>query len=76
MFVLRIHFAGTESSHIWPGYMEGALISGYRAAQEVRMYDGTLYYMTNLQNSVLHDKSTYLVVICLLFCTKMTINKI
>jgi monoamine oxidase len=30
-----IHFAGTETSPIWNGYMEGALISGERAANEI-----------------------------------------
>ncbi|KKP03559.1 amine oxidase B [Trichoderma harzianum] len=30
-----IHFAGTETSTVWKGYMEGALVSGSRAAGEV-----------------------------------------
>lgn len=30
-----IHFAGTETSTVWKGYMEGALTSGSRAAKEV-----------------------------------------
>lgn len=30
-----IHFAGTETSTVWKGYMEGALVSGSRAAKEV-----------------------------------------
>jgi monoamine oxidase len=34
----RIFFAGTESSQIWAGYIEGALRSGARAAAEVREY--------------------------------------
>lgn len=34
----RIFFAGTESSSIWAGYIEGALRSGARAAAEVRAY--------------------------------------
>lgn len=34
----RIFFAGTESSSIWAGYIEGALRSGTRAAAEVREY--------------------------------------
>jgi monoamine oxidase len=34
----RIFFAGTESSPIWAGYIEGALRSGARAAAEVRGY--------------------------------------
>jgi len=34
----RIFFAGTESSPIWAGYIEGALRSGARAAAEVRDY--------------------------------------
>lgn len=31
----HIHFAGTETSTVWKGYMEGALRSGIRAAKEV-----------------------------------------
>jgi len=31
----RIHFAGSDSSPVWHGYMEGALFSGERAAAEV-----------------------------------------
>jgi monoamine oxidase len=31
----RIHWAGTETSTIWCGYMEGAVLSGERAANEV-----------------------------------------
>jgi hypothetical protein len=31
----RIHWAGTESSTVWMGYMDGAVRSGERAAQEV-----------------------------------------
>jgi monoamine oxidase len=31
----RIHWAGTETSTDWTGYMEGAVASGRRAAQEV-----------------------------------------
>jgi monoamine oxidase len=34
----RIFFAGTESSSIWAGYIEGALRSGARAAAEVSAY--------------------------------------
>ena len=30
-----IHWAGTETSEVWSGYMEGALASGERAAAEV-----------------------------------------
>ena len=30
----RIHWAGTETSEYWPGYMEGAVRSGQRAAAE------------------------------------------
>ncbi|XP_043541113.1 amine oxidase [flavin-containing]-like [Chiloscyllium plagiosum] len=32
----RIHFAGTELASQWPGYMDGAVQSGERAAREVR----------------------------------------
>lgn len=31
----RIHFAGTETADAWPGYMEGAIEAGERAADEV-----------------------------------------
>ncbi len=31
----RLHWAGTETSPIWNGYMEGAVRSGERAAREV-----------------------------------------
>lgn len=31
----NIHFAGTETSHQWNGYIEGAVLSGRRAADEV-----------------------------------------
>jgi monoamine oxidase len=31
----RIHWAGTETSTIWAGYMDGAVRSGHRAAKEV-----------------------------------------
>lgn len=35
----RIHWAGTESSDVWPGYMEGAVASGERAAAVVLAAD-------------------------------------
>jgi monoamine oxidase len=31
----RLHVAGTESAAVWPGYMEGAIEAGERAASEV-----------------------------------------
>ncbi|WP_019989077.1 flavin monoamine oxidase family protein [Rudanella lutea] len=31
----RIHWAGTETAEVWNGYMDGAVRSGERAAQEV-----------------------------------------
>ncbi|HET8881374.1 MAG TPA: FAD-dependent oxidoreductase [Solimonas sp.] len=31
----RLHWAGTETATIWNGYLDGALRSGERAAQEV-----------------------------------------
>ena len=31
----RIHWAGTETSTFWNGYMDGAVRSGERAAREV-----------------------------------------
>ena len=31
----RVHFAGTETSPEWNGYIEGAIRSGYRVAREV-----------------------------------------
>jgi len=35
MPVGRIHWAGTETSTYWNGYMDGAVRSGERASQEV-----------------------------------------
>lgn len=32
----NIHWAGTETSTIWTGYMDGAVRSGYRVADEIR----------------------------------------
>ena len=31
----KVHWAGTETSAVWNGYMEGAVCSGQRAAQEI-----------------------------------------
>ena len=31
----KVHWAGTETSTVWSGYMEGAVCSGQRAAQEI-----------------------------------------
>ena len=31
----RVHWAGTETSMVWTGYMEGAVASGERAAAEI-----------------------------------------
>jgi monoamine oxidase len=31
----KLHIAGTESARTWPGYMEGAIEAGERAAAEV-----------------------------------------
>jgi len=31
----RVHFAGTETAAVWTGYVEGAVRSGERAADEV-----------------------------------------
>ena len=31
----RIHFAGTETSSYWPGYMDGAVRAGEREARRV-----------------------------------------
>ena len=33
----RIYFAGTETSTAWPGYFNGAIESGQRAAREVKL---------------------------------------
>ena len=34
----RIHWAGTETSDIWNGYIDGAIRSGERVAAEVMMH--------------------------------------
>ncbi|KAJ6780314.1 hypothetical protein PWT90_09910 [Aphanocladium album] len=31
----NVHFVGTETSYMWKGYMEGAILSGKRGAREV-----------------------------------------
>lgn len=31
----RIHWAGAETATVWNGYMDGAISSGYRAAEEI-----------------------------------------
>jgi len=31
----RLYWAGTETSDIWQGFMEGAIRSGYRSASQV-----------------------------------------
>ena len=31
----RIHWAGSETSEVWNGYMDGAVRSGRRAADEI-----------------------------------------
>ena len=31
----RIHFCGTETATVWQGYMDGAVESGERAANEI-----------------------------------------
>jgi monoamine oxidase len=31
----RVHFAGTETAARWPGYLDGAIEAGERAAAEV-----------------------------------------
>jgi monoamine oxidase len=33
----HIHWAGTETATVWTGYMDGAVRSGERAANEVRL---------------------------------------
>jgi monoamine oxidase len=32
---IKVHWAGTETSSVWNGYMEGAVCSGQRAADEI-----------------------------------------
>jgi monoamine oxidase len=39
----RIHFAGTESSDRWPGYYDGAVRAGKRAAAAILGVDAGLY---------------------------------
>lgn len=36
-----VHFAGAETSHVWPGHLEGALEAGERAAAELLAVLGT-----------------------------------
>lgn len=37
----RIHWAGTETEHVWNGYMDGAVRSGLRAAAEIADHQNT-----------------------------------
>jgi monoamine oxidase len=37
----NIHWAGTETSEIWTGYMDGAVRSGIRVAEEIQALIGT-----------------------------------
>lgn len=39
---LKVYFAGTETATVWPGYMNGAVEAGERAAREVRFATSTL----------------------------------
>ncbi|WP_241032175.1 FAD-dependent oxidoreductase [Rhodococcus pseudokoreensis] len=32
----RIHWAGSETASVWNGYIDGAISSGARAAEEIR----------------------------------------
>ena len=36
---VRLHWAGTETADCWPGYIDGAVQSGIRAAEEVLCID-------------------------------------
>jgi monoamine oxidase len=36
-----IHWAGTETATVWTGYMDGAVQSGQRAAQEILVEAGS-----------------------------------
>ena len=37
----RVYFGGTETATKWPGYMDGGVQAGERAAREVSNYDGS-----------------------------------
>ena len=51
---LNTHFCGTDTAVIWQGYMDGAVESGERAANEI------LYKLYNGDNSVKVDfEKTY-----------------
>jgi hypothetical protein len=52
---INCHFCGTESATQWQGYMDGAIESGERAANEV------LYSLFDLDNDVRidYDKTYY-----------------
>lgn len=44
----NVHFIGTETSTEWNGYMEGAILSGDRGAQEVIEALGSRLLLSNL----------------------------
>ena len=61
---LNVHFCGTESATVWQGYMDGAIESGERAANEVLYqmfkdekevsyeYEKTYYYQCEKANNI------------------------
>jgi monoamine oxidase len=42
----RLHFAGEHTSYAFPGYMEGALESGLRVAEQIAVRDGLIVKRT------------------------------
>jgi hypothetical protein len=50
---LNVHFCGTESAIEWQGYMDGAVESGERAANEV------LFTMFNDKSKIDYKKTYY-----------------
>ncbi len=43
----RIHWAGTETSDVWNGYIDGAVRSGERVAKEIMMHDDEQFASAN-----------------------------
>lgn len=61
---MHVHFCGTESATIWQGYMDGAIQSGERAANEILYvlfkddrnidydYENTFYFHQEMQKKI------------------------
>ncbi|KAM3516962.1 hypothetical protein NHJ13051_009415 [Beauveria bassiana] len=58
----HVHFIGTETSYVWKGYMEGAVLSGIRGAKEViaalQRNETTTQQPTSIAATLLRNETT------------------